>query len=150
MRRLLVWVAIAFAVASCTPKVANASPPKPGPFAFVLHRGALSAPDTLVGTFACTAAAPTTACGVTVSATGGAIDPANTSTSVNVGQSGTVAIVCTAPGASVTFTGSLFGTASGYTNSAPTATVTQNLTCPTRAAATPGSFVITFTVHAGG
>ncbi len=39
--------------------------------------GALSAPDTLVGTFACTAAAPTTACGVTASAVGGTIDQAH-------------------------------------------------------------------------
>ena len=144
MKRLLF---LALTLVAC--KGAAASPPKPV-IGFALHRGSLLTPDTLVGTFTCTAAAPTTSCGVTVTATGGTIDTARTSTSVAVGSQGTVAIVCNAPGTSVSFSGSLFGRASGYTDSPPTATVTQALTCPPRAAAVPGAFVIQFVPHPGG
>jgi len=143
MKRLLF---LALTLVAC--KGAAASPPKPI-VTFALHRGALLAPDTLVGTFTCTAAAPTTSCGVTVTATGGTIDTARTSTSVAVGSQGTVAIVCNAPGP-VTFTGSLFGIAPGLSNSPPTAAVTLPLTCPAKAANSPGAFVIQFVVKSGG
>ena len=152
MKRLLMLVAM-FALLAC-PKKGSASPPS-GPVLpkLLLHASTtLTAPDTLVGTFACSGTAPTTQCGVTASAMGGAMAwDTEAKQTVTVGASGTLKIVCGAPNTDVTVTLSLFGTAPGYTNSAPTASVQATGHCPIRAANVPTVPVLTpLVVRSGG
>lgn len=152
MRKFSLLLALALAAFAC-PKL-SASPPTPKPFSLVLHAARAGGPDTLVATFSCTGAAPNTGCLVSGNAVGGALAlPA----SLAVGQQGTATIVCASPNSTVTFTGSLVGTALGYSNSAPVSltdssgntTITGH--CPAKAANTPGQSVVTaFTVHSGG
>jgi hypothetical protein len=157
VKRLLLVGLAALALLACPIKAPlSASPPAKPLIVFTLHHSALmvAAPDTLVGAWTCTGAAPTIACAVNASATNGTLvwnnDAAKNQQSIAVGAPGEIRIVCAAPATTIQFSGFLVGTAPGYANSPPTPTVTQALTCPTKTASTPGLFVITFSPHSGG
>lgn len=148
MKRLVSFALFALASLACA-KPLIASPPGKPAIKLTVHSGGASAPDTVWGSIPCGAPSPVVQCGLNVNASGGTVTVAAPAF-VNVGQAGSIAIVCPAPGATISVTGSLFSVATGYTNSPPTAAATFTQVCPSKTAPQPGPFTITFVVKSGG